>query len=212
MPRIPRAQQPGETFHVINRGNNRQRVFHADGDYRAFVNLLCKAKQRVPVKLFTFSVMPNHFHLQLQADTEGAMSSFMQWWLTSHVRRYHRHYRTSGHVWQGRYKSFPIQCDEHFLTVARYVLRNPVRAGLAAEPRTWPWTSLAFPELTDTWPVPAPTQFDEWTRQPLSEREIEDIRNSVNRQAPFGDESWRRQIAKENGLESTLRPRGRPRN
>ena len=57
----------------------------------------------------------------------------MQWWMTSHVRRYHRHYRSHGHVWQGRFKIFPIQQDGHLLTVLRYVLRNPVRAGLVEQ-------------------------------------------------------------------------------
>ena len=77
----------------------------------------------------------------------------MQWLLTSHVRRYHQHYGSSGHVWQGRFKSFPVQRDEHLITVLRYVLQNPVRAGLSSTAREWRWSSLRRPQITDVCPV-----------------------------------------------------------
>jgi REP-associated tyrosine transposase len=134
MPRIPRSDLQGTIFHVLNRGNARATVFHKDADYRAFINLLRIAKQRVPVKLYAFCILSNHFHAVVESGDVNTLSRFMHRWLNTHVRRYHRHYGTSGHIWQGRFKSFPIQCDEHFLTVARYVLRNPVRAMLVLHP------------------------------------------------------------------------------
>ena len=70
------------------------------------------------------------------APRDGDLSRWMQWLMTSHVRRYHRHYHGSGHVWQGRFKAFPIQDDEHYLTVLRYVERNPLRAGLVEAVKT----------------------------------------------------------------------------
>jgi len=72
--------------------------------------------------------MPNHFHLVLWPHKDGDLSRWMQWLLTAHVRRYHKHYASSGHVWQGRFKAFPIEEDDHLLTVLRYVERNPHRA------------------------------------------------------------------------------------
>jgi putative transposase len=79
--------------------------------------------------------MPNHFHLVLWPRGDGDLSRWMQWLLTSHVRRYHRHYGGSGHVWQGRFKAFPVQKDRHLLIALRYVERNPVRAGLVERRR-----------------------------------------------------------------------------
>jgi len=81
------------------------------------------------------------------------LSQFMQWLLTSHVRHYHKHYGSSGHIWQGRFKSFPVQRDEHLITVLRYVLQNPVRAGLSSIAREWSWSSLRRPQLADPCPV-----------------------------------------------------------
>src|SRR5690606_10261916 len=74
---------------------------------------------------------------------DGDLPRWMQWVTTCHVRRYHRHYKGSGHVWQGRYKSFPSQNDAHLLTVLRYVERNPVRAGLVERAEQWAYSSAA---------------------------------------------------------------------
>jgi REP-associated tyrosine transposase len=82
--------------------------------------------------------MPNHFHLVLEPAHQAALSQFMQWLLTSHVRRYHKHSGSTGHIWQGRFKSFPVQRDERLTTVLGYVLQNPVRAGLS---NTYPHTA-----------------------------------------------------------------------
>ena len=91
----------------------------------------------------------------------------MQWLMTSHVRRYHRHYKGSGHVWQGRFKAFPVQDDEHYLAALRYVERNPLRANLVQRIQDWEWSSLKPTErsgsqglLTDG-PVAKP---ESWTR------------------------------------------------
>ena len=96
MPRIPRGQVAGHAYHVLNRGNGGAAVFHKDGDYTAFVDLLATAKAKYPVKVVGFCLMPNHFHLIVQPATDAALSPFMQWWMTSHVRRYHRHDRSHG--------------------------------------------------------------------------------------------------------------------
>ena len=122
-------------YHVINRGNGRADVFHKDGDFQAFVDLIGLSCQRLPLEVFGYCLMSNHFHLVVRSADDGDLLRWMQWLLTSHVRRYHRHYRSSGHVWQGRFKAFPIQADEHLLTVLRYVERNPLRAKAWIEPR-----------------------------------------------------------------------------
>jgi len=211
MPRIPRGQLGSHTYHVLNRGNGGATVFHKDGDYRAFLDMLADAKARYSVNVLGFCLMPNHFHLVLQPATQDTLSPFMQWWLTCHVRRYHQHHRSHGHVWEGRFKSFPIQQDEHLLTVLRYVLTNPVRAGLTTSPHEWPWSSLQHPALTDPCPLNTPAHETQWLDVPLSDHDLAAIRTCVNRQAPFGDPWWIERVVALLGLESTLRQRGRPR-
>jgi putative transposase len=211
MPRIPRGQLAGHAYHILNRGNGGAIVFHKEADYAAFLALLPIAKTKFPVRVFGFCLMPNHFHLVLQPANADALSPFMQWWMTSHVRRYHRHYHSSGHVWQGRFKSFPIQQDEHFLTVLRYVVRNPVRAQLVASATQWSWSSLHHPTLVDPSPVPLPDEWLRWIDTPLFEHELTTLRTCLTRQSPFGSPEWQAQFADTAGLASTLRPRGRPR-
>ena len=104
-------------------------------------------------------------------------------------------------MWQGRFKIFPLQQDGHLLTVLRYVLRNPVRAGLV-EP--------ARPHLTDVTLIPLPEVGTSWIDQPFVTHELTTLRTCVNRQQPFGAPEWQQQLATTLGLESTLRPRGRP--
>lgn len=99
-----------------------------EADYVAFLTLIGEAVERLPLRVLSYCLIPNHFHLVLLPRDDGDLSRWMQWLLTAHVRRYHRHYHGSGHVWQGRFKAFPIQRDEHLLTVMRYVERNPLRA------------------------------------------------------------------------------------
>ena len=159
--------------------------------------------------MFAFALMPNHLHFLIEASHHQSRR-FMQWLLTSHVRRYHKHYGSSGHVWQGRFKSFPVQRDEHFLMVLRYVLQNRVRSGLAASIDDWPWSSCCRNELADPCPVEIETDWMAHVDEPLSASQLASIRQSVNRQRPFGEPDWQRTIASLFGLESTMRPRGRP--
>lgn len=124
-------------------------------------------------------------------------------------------------MYQGRFKSFPVQDDGHLLTAARYVERNPVRAGLADLAAAWPWGGASArrrgrnplgeprPELSD-WPVDRPRQWSRWVDRPLSEEELEALRRSVRRGAPYGAEPWVKRTATKLGLASSLKPIGRP--
>jgi putative transposase len=141
----------------------------------------------------------------------------MQWLMTAHVRRYHSFRGTSGHVWHGRFKAFPIQQDQHLLAVLRYIERNPLRARLVRRAENWRWSSLAArlgdaeqPALLCGMPQPLPANWLGHVNEPESPAEVDRIRISVNRSAPFGDNRWCRNAAHRLGLESTLRPRGRP--
>ena len=155
--------------------------------------------------------MPNHFHLVVEPAHQTALSQFMQWLLTSHVRRYHKHYGSSGHVWQGRLKSFAVQRDEHVITTLRYVLQNPVRAGLSETVHEWPWSSARRRQLVDRSPVDEEIRWSEQLESRLDELQVATIRECLNRQRPFGQSEWQTEMAVTFGLGSTLRPRGRPR-
>jgi putative transposase len=130
-----------QVYHILNRGNGRQDVFHKPEDFAVFIKLIAEAKARYPVQLLAHCLMTNHFHLVVKTRAGGDLSKWMQWLMTSHVRRYHRHYGGSGHVWQGRFKSFPVQENDHLLTVVRYVEGNPVRAGMVTSAMDWLWSS-----------------------------------------------------------------------
>ncbi|MBI1901344.1 MAG: transposase [Planctomycetia bacterium] len=219
MPRTARASQGGLCYHVINRGNARQTVFRKKADYQAFLELLAQAQKRLPLRILAFCLMPNHFHLALWPLADGDLSRFMQWLSTAHVRRYHRHYQSSGHVWQGRFKAFPIQQDDHLLAVLRYIERNPVRAALVRRAEDWPWSSAAawqpgaadeLRKLLHPGPVPRGRGWLKHVNRPLTQAELKPLRECVNRGRPFGSRVWTTRIARTLGLESSLRPRGRP--
>jgi putative transposase len=213
MPRNPRASQGGYCYHVLNRGNGRRTIFHKDGDFAAFVKLLRQAGERTPVRLLAYCLMPNHFHLVLWPRADGELSDHMMWLFTAHVRRYHQHYHSSGHVYQGRFRSFPIQDDDHLLTVLRYVERNPVRAGLVEAAQDWRWSSASGPiggPLLEPGPVPRPDGWLVYVNAPQTEAEAEAVRECIRRRRPYGDRAWVERAARRLGLDASPRPRGRP--
>ena len=220
MPRRPRVSRGGIAYHVMNRGNGRREIFHKAADYEAFLGILADVRQaEAGVRVLGFCLMPNHWHLVLWPRADGQLSRFVQRLSTTHVRRHHAHYQTEagGHLYQGRFKAFPIQRDEHLLDVLRYVEANPLRARKVDRGRDWKWSSLwariaGDPEkLLDEWPVPRPGDWERRVDRPMPEVELEAVRASVKRGSPFGSPQWARRAAKEFGLEHTLRPRGRPR-
>jgi putative transposase len=217
MPRTARASAAGYCYHVLNRGNGRARVFHDEEDYARFVRLLRQACARVPLRLLAYCLMPNHFHLVAWPLRDGDLSTWMQWLLTAHVHGYRKRHRGSGHVWQGRFKAFPIAEDQHLRTVLRYVERNPLRAGLVQRAEDWRWSSLGLwlrPPLVpwlDPGPVPRGTEWLAYVQAPHTEAELSALRRCVARGAPYGSAAWVDQTAAQLGLESSLRPPGRPR-
>ena len=216
MPRTARASQANYCYHVLNRGNAHAEVFHKPADYAAFVELIGLACERRPMRVVGYCLMPNHFHLVLWPIGDGDLGTWMQWLMTSHVRRHHRHYESSGHVWQGRFKAFPIQEDEHLRVVLRYVERNPLRAGLVERAQDWAWSSLPRPRPAWLEEGPAP-RGRAWLREVNRIARQDDgvtqrIQRSLDRGTPFGSEEWTGRTVTSLGLESTVRARGRPRN
>jgi putative transposase len=216
MPRTARAAVANYCYHVINRGNNKADRFHERSDYVEFLWLMAEASDHVELPIVGACLMPNHVHLVVQPRGDADLARWTHWLFTTHSRRYHKKHGTSGRVWQGRYKAFAIQHDQHFLTVLRYVERNALRANLVSQAEDWTWGSLnwrgrAAPPLRLA-PSPVALPFD-WTaivNEPHTEEELAALRNSVNRQSPFGSAEWVSTTAIALGLEQSVAPRGRP--
>jgi putative transposase len=218
MPRTARAVEAGTIYHVLNRGNGRMQLFHKPGDYQAFIKVLSRALELYPVDLLTYCLMPNHWHLVVRPREETGLAKFMGWVGVTHVRRHHEHYhsRGGGHLYQGRFKSFPVQDDGHFLTLCRYVEANAVRAGLTTSAEAWEWSGLAqriakapVPPMS-VWPVDRPANWSRLVNAGVDGSNLLQIRTCVIRGRPWGTDSWVAATAKRLSLEFTLRNPGRP--
>ena len=133
MPRTPRIEVEGGLYHVLTRGNNRQRLFYDDDDYLKLLTLLEHQKQRLPFYLYAYCLMPNHLHLLIERR-EDAISAVMRRMLTGYSQHHNRRYGKVGHVFHGRYKSILCQTDQYLAELVRYIHLNPVRAKMVAEP------------------------------------------------------------------------------
>jgi putative transposase len=218
MPRRLRVASGGYAYHVLNRAVARKRIFRTAKDYEAFERVLGEARERLPLRVLAWCVMPNHWHLVLWPRGDGDLSEFMRWLSVTHTQRWHAAHQTSGtgSLYQGRFKSFPIREDDHLLTVMRYVERNALRANLVDAAEGWRWGSLwhrvhGAAELLDEAPVPLPRDWRRRVQVAETEADLAAVRHSVARGAPFGEALWQRKTAQRLHLESTLRARGRPR-
>ena len=218
MPRPSRYAPGGMIFHVLNRGVGRRTLFDKQGDYQAFQRVLEETLRTRPMRICAYCLMPNHWHFILWPEHDGDLSAFMQQLTNTHVKRWQEHRREIGygHLYQGRYKAFPVQSDDYFYQVARYVERNALRANLVERAEAWPWSSLGGPSRADwppllaAWPLPRPGDWLEIVNRPQSEAELAAIRRCLQRGSPLGDTDWTAATAWALGLASTLRPRGRP--
>ena len=196
------------------------RLFDTQGDYLAYEKVLQEAHEHVAMRTVAYCIMPNHWHLVLWPRNDGDLSEFMQWLTLTHTQRWHAAHGTAGigHVYQGRFKSFPVQSNEYYLTVLRYIESNPLRAGLVDDSRDWQYSSLAIRNGIEKEQGPAinrgPVKLpDGWNRlvNVLPNESIDArLQNCIKRGCPFGNDKWIRMASQKLGLEITLRPRGRP--
>lgn len=220
MGRPKRAADGGLIYHVLNRANARMTIFEKADDFEAFERVLEQAVERCQMRLLAYCLMPNHWHLVVWPDEDGQLSRFVGWLTLTHTQRWHahRHSTGSGHVYQGRFKSFPVQDDEHFLTVCRYVERNALRANLVQYAQQWRWCSLhrwahGTPKdksLLTRWPLPRRPGWLEHVNAPQTDAELAALFRCIQRGNPFGNDTWSTKMAHKLNLQTTLRPRGRP--
>jgi putative transposase len=217
MPRPRRVALGGLVYHVLNRANARRRIFEMPGDYAAFARILADLQERTAMRVLAWCLMPNHWHLVLWPREDGELSTFVRLITLTHTQRWHAHRGTAGtgHLYQGRFKAFVVQNDEHLLTVCRYVEANALRAALVARAEDWRWSSLGRgggggPTI-DPWPVAKPSGWAAYVNERSTSDELDRLRACSQRGRPYGDPDWMTRKIAELGLALTLRPRGRPR-
>ncbi len=223
MGRPARATPGGFVYHVLDRGVGRRTLFEKAGDYFALERIIDETLRTRCMRICAYCLMPNHWHFVLWPGHDEDLSAFMQQMTNTHVKRWKEHFHETGygHLCQGRFKSFPVQTDEYFYQVIRYVERNAFRANLVSGAREWRWSSLAGRTSGDDlallkkavlseWPLRRPNDWLSFVNEPQTEAELTALRRCVNRGCPFGDANWVNATAKQLGLNSTLRQRGRP--
>lgn len=222
MPRTLRADVGEIVYHILNRSTARLKIFEKDKDYQAFEATLEEAKEKYPMRILAYCLMPNHWHLVLYPEFDGQLVPFMQWLTMTHTHRWHAAHNTigTGHLYQGRYKSFPVETDEHFLQLVRYVERNAKRAKLVEKVEDWKWSSIhrrlfgidQQKKLLSPWPVDDDGHYLEWANSPQPKEELEIIRMSIVRGRPYGNTDWTHSMSERLGLQSSFRSKGRPKN
>jgi len=186
MPRAKRITLGGYAYHVLNRANGRLRVFRKHGDFLAFEQILAEGIERFGMRLCGYCIMSNHWHLLLWPVHNGDLSDFMRWITLTHTQRYHASHGTVGigHLYQGRFKSFPIQNDYHYLTIKQYVEANPLRAGLVKRAGDWRWSSLAVqkgaksPIELSNGPVELPGRWEKLVNEVVCSEQLGALQNS----------------------------------
>jgi putative transposase len=193
-------------------------LFEKPDDYNAFEQVIEEAFARTKIRILCYCVLPTHWHFLVWPRKDGELSEVVRWLTVTHTQRLHAQRNTAGTgpIYQGRFRSFPVQSDEHFLTVARYVEGNPVRAKLVPRAEDWRWSSLwrrlhGEADVLSRWPVAPPPDWLRRVNRAQPAAELEALRRSAQRGQPFGGDRWIQSTAKRLGLESSLRPRGRPR-
>ena len=136
MSRTARIAPGGMVYHVNNRGVGKNDLFFKDDDYHAFERVIQETR---PMRILNDCLMRNHWHFVVWPENDGELARFMQCLTVTHVTRWQKHYNMIGygHVYQGRFKSFPVETDEYFYKVNRYVERNAMRANLVERAEEW---------------------------------------------------------------------------
>jgi len=220
MPRMNRVAVGGVVYHVLNRSNGRVKIFNNDKEYQHFEALLLEGVELTGIRLLAYCIMPNHWHLVLYPQSDTEMSEFMRWITTTHVRQ--RRIMTKsvgeGHLYQGTYKSFPVEEDKHLHDLIRYVEQNPLRAKLTTKAEDWQWSSLyrrlrnnkEDQKLLSPLPTELPSNYLESVNILLVNNKLDTIRQSIGKGTPYGNTTWVDKMVDDHNMGSTTRGVGRP--
>ena len=200
MPRIARVVVPGVPHHVTQRGNRRQTTFFSEADYRYYIAQMAESCRRNGVEVWAYGLMPNHVHLIAVPQKEDSLRAAVAEAHRRYTRRVNFRENWRGHLWQERFASFPMD-ERHLLVAARYVERNPVRAGLAARPEEYPWSSAAahMSGKDDSLATVAPllemvVDWGEYLLPLDGEEELRSLRRHERTGRPLGSEAFIKRV------------------
>jgi putative transposase len=225
MARLGRYFVDGQALHVIQRGNNRQAIFFAPEDYALYLGWLAEAARKYRLAVHAYVLMTNHVHLLVTPQDADSLPRTMQSLGRRYVRHVNARYRRTGTLWEGRYRAAPIDAEDYFLACCRYIEQNPVRAGMAAHARDYPWSSYgahahgAANALLSPHPEfkrlgrSAGERQEEYRalfRRKLEEDFVEAIRRATNGGWALGKGRFAREIARAAKRRAAPLPKGRP--
>lgn len=225
MPRRARLILPDTPIHLIQRGNNRQVCFVADEDYLLYLDWLAEYAARSGCLVHAYVLMTNHVHLLVTPQETSAAGDLMKGLGQRYAQYFNRTYKRTGTLWEGRYRSCPIQAEDYLLTCQRYIELNPVRAGMVTHPDRYRWSShranalgeispliSAHPVYAALGPDAESRQmaYRELFRQPLETDRIDAIRRATNGNFALGNASFAAQISAALGRRATPGAPGRP--
>ena len=229
MARLPRYLIPGQPQHIIQRGNNRQAIFAADADYLFFRDAVVAASEKYALCIHAYVWMTNHIHLLATPEQKGSISKVIQSAGRKYVQYFNRAYQRSGTLWEGRYRATVVDSERYLLTVMRYIELNPVRAGMAAHPRDYPWSSYRHNALGEggenlDWLTPhaaylalgsqgadRQSAYRQLFRVAIPCQELKDIRECTHTGWAMGSERFKQEIERLGGRRAESKGVGRPR-
>ena len=209
MPRQPRYVIPGVPQHVIQRGNNRGRIFFEDQDYRCFLKWLKAAAEKHRCQIHAYALMTNHVHLLVTPDIEYGLSKAMQSLGVRYVQYFNKKYERTGTLWEGKHKATLVESDRYLFACYRYIEMNPVRAGMVNHPGDYSWSSYRchavgtanplitdhslFLDLGDTEEV-RQKRYLCMFEEDLNPKTLQSIRDATNKSWILGGESFKRRM------------------
>lgn len=225
MPRPPRINVARITFHVVQRGNDRNRTFFDDEDFGSYLFLLRRISRRYATAVHAYVLMPNHVHLLMTSDRADGISVTMQQTSSSYARQVNQRYQRTGTLWEGRFRSSPVDSDYYCLACYRYIEMNPVRAGIVPRPEDYRWSSfrentgkrasafvephVSFVALGES-PAARQAQYRAMFVDGLPRQTISEIRRCAVGGRPIGSDSFRQAVARQAGVSLGSGKRGRP--
>lgn len=229
MPRVARNVVINVPYHIIHRGNNKQKIFYSEDDNRYFLSLVKEAKNKYHCHLYAYVLMPNHIHLLLESKEYAQnLAKFIKLLAQKYAQYINKKYQRTGTLWEGRFKSSPISNDDYLLTCSRYIETNPVRAGITENPADYRWSShrykIGIEEynfILDMDPLYLDLSKTDQERQKryadlfkdrtsLSDKVLVSIRGAINKNSIFGNDQFKAYMEKITGREFVIRKKGRP--
>lgn len=225
MPRHARLSIHGVPLHIRQRGINRGACFSAETDFQLYLGLMTELSPRLGCSVHAYVLMPNHIHLLATAKEADGVSLFMKNLAQRYAQHFNRTRHRCGPLWEGRFRSSPVDSERYLLTCYRYIELNPVRAGIVSSPADYPWSSfranaMGMPSLFLS-PHSEFLRLGATTSQRqaaylgmltagLSVSELAAIRGAINANAALGEEDFVTKIEAQLGRTASPTPRGRP--